>query len=139
MENLPVCTQEAAFILCVSPECADMVACRFRKERRYGSFQNCVEAEYFEGSGEYAGYKRALDKIAIISNHIPQELLELKVKDGRVLSGGSDRTWVSYGTGECRDFCSSMIWSLRLEEPYRGVLQWAFRFMFMIIWEVPDI
>ena len=26
MENLPVCTQEAAFILCVSPECADMVA-----------------------------------------------------------------------------------------------------------------
>ena len=36
----------------------------------------------FEGSSEYAGYKRALDKIAIISNHIPQELLELKEKMG---------------------------------------------------------
>ena len=38
------------------------------------------------------------------------------------------------------EFCSSMIWVIsRLEEPYRGVLQWAFQFMFMIIWEVPDI
>ncbi len=82
MENLPVCTQEAAFILCVSPECADMVAMQVPEGTKIRVFQNCVEAEYFEGSSEYAGYKRALDKIAIISNHIPQELLELKEKMG---------------------------------------------------------
>ena len=71
MENLPICTQEAAFILCVSPECADMVAMQVPEgTRKIQVFQNCVEAEYFEGSSEYAGYKRALDKIAIISNHI---------------------------------------------------------------------
>lgn len=74
MENLPVCTQEAAFILCVSPECADIVAMQVPEGTKIRVFQNCVEAEYFEGSSEYAGYKRALDKIAIISNHIPQEL-----------------------------------------------------------------
>ena len=85
MENLPVCTQEAAFILCVSPECADMVAMQVPEGTKIRVFQNCVEAEYFEGSSEYAGYKRALDKIAIISNHIPQELLELKEKMGGII------------------------------------------------------
>ena len=78
MENLPVCTPEAAFVLCVSPECADMVAMQVPKETQIRVFQNCVETEYFEASREYAGYKRELDKIAIISNHIPEELLELR-------------------------------------------------------------
>ena len=82
MENLPICTPEAAFILCVSPECADMVAMQVAKDTKIRVFQNCVESEYFEGSSEYAGYQRALDKIAVISNHIPQELLELKEKMG---------------------------------------------------------
>ena len=48
MENLPVCTQEAAFILCVSPECADIVAMQVPEGTKIRVFQNCVEAEYFE-------------------------------------------------------------------------------------------
>lgn len=80
MENLPVCMEEAAFVLCVSPECADMVAMQAPEHTKIKVFQNCVEAEYFEHCGEYAGYKRELDKIAVISNHIPEELLEMKQK-----------------------------------------------------------
>ena len=48
MENLPICTPEAAFILCVSPECADMVAMQVAKDAKNRVFQNCVESEYFE-------------------------------------------------------------------------------------------
>ncbi len=82
VESLPVCIDEAAFVLCVSPECADLAARQVSEETKIKVFQNCVEAEYFESCGDYAGYKRELDKIAIISNHIPNELLELKEKMG---------------------------------------------------------
>lgn len=105
MENLPVCTQEAAFILCVSPECADMVAMQVPEGTKIRVFQNCVEAEYFEGSGEYAGYKERW----IRSRSFPiisRRSFWSSRKDGRVLSGGSDRTWVSHGTGECRVFAA---------------------------------
>ena len=101
-------------------------------------FQNCVEAEYFEGSSEYAGYKRALDKIAIISNHIQQELLELKEKMGGYYQ--VDLIGLGYRTEQVNaEFLQQYDLVITIEEPYRGVLQWAFRFMFMIIWEVPDI
>ena len=52
MENLPVCTQEAAFILCVSPECADMVAMQVRKERRYGFFKTVWKQSILKGSSD---------------------------------------------------------------------------------------
>ena len=77
--------------------------------------------------------KRSVDKIAII-DHIPQELS--LAKDGRVLSGGSDRTWVRTCLGECRVFAW---YDQHATKNRTACLQWARLHDVMIIWEVPDI
>lgn len=73
LEYLPVCTPEADLILCVSEECANEVYKQIGVDSRVKIFKNSVSQEYFEGVNK----KVQLKKIAIISNHVPQELIEL--------------------------------------------------------------
>ena len=93
VESLPVCLDEAAFVLCISQECADLARLQVSDEVKIRVFPNCVEEEYFENSQEYGGYKRILDKIAVISNHIPPELIEVKEK----LSGYYQMDFIGLG------------------------------------------
>ncbi|MEE1085839.1 MAG: glycosyltransferase [Schaedlerella sp.] len=76
LEYLPVCTPQADLILCVSQECADAVCEEIGHDPRIWLFKNCASEEYFK---EYPVKKEdaQLHKIAVISNHIPEELLEL--------------------------------------------------------------
>lgn len=76
LEHLPACTPDADLILCVSQECADGVYKEIGQDPRVRIFKNCASEEYFR---EYPAQKNdaLLRKIAVISNHIPKELLEL--------------------------------------------------------------
>ncbi len=72
-ETLPECYQRADLISVVSKECADTV-------KPYSNnlflFQNSVESQFFESYS--LPNQKELKKICIISNHVPEELYELK-------------------------------------------------------------
>lgn len=72
-ETLPECYSRADLITAVSKECADII-------RPYSEhiflFQNSVENHFFESYS--SGCVKELKKICIISNHVPEELYELK-------------------------------------------------------------
>lgn len=72
-ETLPECYQRADLISVVSEECADTVR---QYSNRLFLFPNSVESQFFESFSLFKS--RGLKKIGIISNHIPEELYELK-------------------------------------------------------------
>lgn len=73
LEHLPICTSDADLILCVSDECAAEVYKLIGKNQKVRVFKNSVSAEFFNSYVEN-GDNRNLKKIAIISNHVPEEL-----------------------------------------------------------------
>lgn len=82
LEYLPVCVPEADMILCVSQECANQVREDIGNDKRIKVFKNSVSEEFFTAGNEKREYAQ-IKKIAVISNHVPQELLELE----RVMGG----------------------------------------------------
>ena len=76
LEYLPICTPKADLILCVSEECAEQVYQEIGFDNRVRVFKNSVNSSHFV-QGEQAEKKSKLEKIAVISNHVPKELLEL--------------------------------------------------------------
>lgn len=73
LEYLPAFTTCADLILCVSEECANEVHKVIGKDSRVKVFKNSVGPEFFvteQGGND----KKQLKKIAIISNHVPEEL-----------------------------------------------------------------
>lgn len=82
LEHLPVCTKEADLILCVSDECADEVHRIIGKNEKTRVFKNSVSGEFFEIYHEQKDVQKLM-KIAIISNHVPEELQEFsKIVEG---------------------------------------------------------
>ena len=77
-EELPVCAKDADLISCVSEECAEVVRQSISPEKVF-VFKNCVNEAFFSVYAEKKN--RILRKIAVISNHIPQELREIKEKE----------------------------------------------------------
>lgn len=75
LEHLPVCTSESDLILCVSDECADEVYKTIGKNPKVRVFKNSVSAEFFDAYNNKSN-NHELKKIAIISNHVPEELQE---------------------------------------------------------------
>ncbi len=75
-EYLPVCTSDADLILCVSDECANKVYDQIGTDIRVRVFKNSVGEEYFERFS-LKNDNAYIKDIAVISNHIPEELLEL--------------------------------------------------------------
>lgn len=73
LEHLPVCTKEADLILCVSDECADEVYHTIGENEKIRVFKNSVSEEFFLAYHEQKTVQ-TLTKIAIISNHVPEEL-----------------------------------------------------------------
>ena len=76
LEYLPSCTSEADLILCVSQECANEVYKETGHDTRVRVFNNSVTEEFFNAI-DIDEKKTQLKKIAVISNHVPQELLDL--------------------------------------------------------------
>lgn len=76
LETLPVCTSEADLILCVSDECAKEVYELIGENPKVRVFRNSVGQEFFEAYGKVK-YDESPKKIAIISNHVAEELREL--------------------------------------------------------------
>lgn len=76
LEYLPICASYADLILCVSEECANEVREEIGDDSRVKVFKNSVSEEFFLAS-HIKKDSIALSKIAIISNHVPQELIEL--------------------------------------------------------------
>ena len=76
LEHLPVCASEADYILCVSDECADEVYKMLEKTSKVRVFKNSVSDEFFDSYENKAKYYE-LKKIAVISNHVPEEVQEL--------------------------------------------------------------
>ena len=81
LEYLPVCTSKADMILCVSDECAEQVYKEIGHDKRVKVFKNSISAEWFE-HGITFDRNRQLKKIAIISNHVPKELVEFSTVMG---------------------------------------------------------
>ncbi len=98
MEQLPVCTDEAGMILCVSQECADLTERQLGSAGKIRVFKNCVEEEFFKVYKENAGREHHLEHIAVISNHIPDEILELKER----LEAQEDQEGKNGGSAVCQ-------------------------------------
>lgn len=79
LEELPVCMPDADLILCVSEECANIVKKKIGNDNRIRIFKNCVSQEFFENykGKNYLGHNYP-KKACVISNHIPEELKQLK-------------------------------------------------------------
>lgn len=75
-ELLPACTADADLILCVSDECAAGVEEQGVPKSQIEVFKNSVSSSFFDCYKR--GQKKTLKKIAVISNHIPYEILECK-------------------------------------------------------------
>lgn len=81
LEHLPICTSEADLILCVSDECADEVYKVIGQNQKVRVFKNSVSDEFFKAYNDKRDRKE-LKRIAIISNHVPEELQEFsKIKN----------------------------------------------------------
>lgn len=78
-EHLPFCVSKADLIFCVSEECADAIYKSIGKDARVRVFKNSVSEEFFAGYEETTKV-RTLRKIAVISNHIPEEVQALAEK-----------------------------------------------------------
>lgn len=76
LEYLPICTEDADLIVCVSQECANVVYKEIGYDPRVKIMKNCAGNEYFSAYSS-RNNDTNLKKIAVISNHIPNELLEL--------------------------------------------------------------
>lgn len=76
LEYLPICTPKADLILCVSEECAEQVYQEIGYDKRVKVFKNSVSESCFVEE-EQRERRNKVEKIAIISNHVPKELLEL--------------------------------------------------------------
>lgn len=84
-ELLPVCEKEMDLIACVSDECAESVKQMGVPNDKIDIFKNSVEASFF------SHYKKDIKniknneegKIAVISNHVPNELVELETELGK--------------------------------------------------------
>lgn len=74
-ELLPVCIEQADAVWCVSEECAEAVIKQGIDEKKVEVFYNSVSESFFSQSN-YSVMK--LKKIAVISNHIPSEIIQLK-------------------------------------------------------------
>lgn len=76
-EHLPIYTEKADMILCVSSECAAYIQDKlttFTNIPPVLIYPNCVTPDFFEC---YSPTPKHLKRIAVISNHIPDELIEL--------------------------------------------------------------
>lgn len=82
LEYMPICTPDADLIVCVSEECANKVCEEMGDDSRIRVFKNSVSEDFFIAANtEFKEMK--LRKIAIISNHVPEELNQLpNVMDG---------------------------------------------------------
>lgn len=89
LEYLPICTAESDLIVCVSQECADVVYKEIGYDPRVIVMKNCAGKEYFSA---YPSRRddTVLKRIAVISNHIPDELLEL----ADILSDGIELDYI---------------------------------------------
>lgn len=76
LENLPVCTSEADLILCVSDESAKEVHKLIGDDSKVRVFKNSVGEEFFDAYS-VVPHNVKPKKIAIISNHVVDELREL--------------------------------------------------------------
>lgn len=75
LEYLPVCVNEADAILCVSEECANKVREEIGRDSRVKVFKNSVSNGFFDFA-DRRKENAELKRIAIISNHVPDELEE---------------------------------------------------------------
>lgn len=76
LEYLPICTSEADLILCISEECAEKVYQEIGPDARVRVFKNSVSESFFEESNTKETQSN-LKNIAVISNHVPEELVKL--------------------------------------------------------------
>lgn len=78
-ELLPKCTKDADMILAVSEECAEDIVSQGVGREKIEVFKNSVDNSYFE-KYKYKNKKNLTNggKIAVISNHVSEEVAKLK-------------------------------------------------------------
>lgn len=81
LEYLPICTNDADLILCVSDECAKQVREDIGDDIRIKVLKNSVGEEFF-AVADVRTERVQLNKIAVVSNHVPDELSELAKEMG---------------------------------------------------------
>ncbi|MFV0362908.1 MAG: hypothetical protein ACK5LL_07455 [Suipraeoptans sp.] len=77
MENIPVCVKDADLIVSVSKETEETIPEYIKKDVSTLVFPNYADADYFDKYSPDRRYDR-ITKIAVISNHIPEELIALR-------------------------------------------------------------
>lgn len=78
VEQLPICTNDADMIWCISQECADCVKKSLGLDNRIRILKNCASDDFFEKYNINYNKRYHLKRIAVISNHVPEEIIELK-------------------------------------------------------------
>lgn len=83
-ELLPVCEKEADLIACVSDECAESIKQLGVADEKIDVFKNSVGASFFNQYKKdiKGNFKNKGGKIAVISNHVPKEVVELETALG---------------------------------------------------------
>lgn len=76
LEHLPICVKDADLILCISDECANGICDHDVEQEKVEVFKNSVGDEFFE-KADFEKCDRQLKNIAVVSNHVVPELLEL--------------------------------------------------------------